>query len=116
MTRSKFKPKQTLKQKAEFKAAKTQCIEELRVTKKAKKDRKEREVQRTPMVGEDVSGSSLSKDDKILRALRKKLKSLEALFEKEAAGHVLDEQQKMKLARLPELMAEFEELQSRNSD
>ena len=88
-------------------------IENLRVTRK--KFKKERVVSKK---GGELRGeaevrentSTLTSDQKRMRDLRKKLKAIEALLEREARGETLDEQQQLKVGRLSVLLTELEDL------
>ena len=58
------------------------------------------------------AGAGMSKAEKRMRDLRKKLKAIDALLQKEAGGVELDEQQKLKVARMAELMEEMMSMQA----
>ena len=88
------------------KFAKSQTVEELKVTRVASKDKKEREVSD---VGQELK-SMLSEDEKRLRSVRKKLKDIAELLRKQKdEGIELDNQQLIKVSRLKELMLEMQE-------
>jgi uncharacterized protein with WD repeat len=78
---------------AEEEEAKT--IQDIRVTKKQKGEKVEREVPVQPL--RDTPQIS---EDKYIRALRKKLRDIDALLLKQKEGAVLDPQQLLKLETL----------------
>ena len=82
-------------------------IEEMRVTKKKASERKERSISD---IGQALRGKKKSDEEKYIRSLRKQLRAIEELMMKQAAGVELDEQQLMKIDRLPSLVQELEEL------
>ena len=98
-TRPNGKLRRTLKSKVED----GKTIQDLRVTKVQKNAKKERIAQVTPLV-------TMSKDEKKLRALKKKIKAIDELLEKRTAGTELDAQQLLKIQCLDSLMAELDEL------
>ncbi len=83
-------------------------IQDLRVTKVQKSEKKERIAQITPL-------STLSKDEKKLRAIKKKLTAINELIEKRNAGLELDGQQLLKLQCLEDLMLEMAAMESGDS-
>jgi hypothetical protein len=80
-------------------------ISEIRVTRIPKSERKEKEVTRLPL-----RQPKKSENEKLMKALRKKLTSVELLMKREADGEELDEQQMMKVAKIGELMEQLQEL------
>jgi uncharacterized protein with WD repeat len=70
-------------------------IQDIRVTKKQKSEKVEREVPVQPL--RDTPQIS---EDKYIRALRKKLRDIDALLLKQKEGAVLDPQQLLKLETL----------------
>eukprot|EP01038_Epipyxis_sp_PR26KG_P005292 gene5292-7354_t len=84
-------------------------IDKIRVTRVQKQDRKERTAQQTPL-------SSLSANEKILRALKKKLKGIDDLIQKQNNGVELDEQQQQKIDSLPSIMADMNKLLNSKSE
>jgi hypothetical protein len=100
-TNAKFRQKQN-----ELKA-KNQSVQELKVVKTLKKDRKIREAQATPLK------TKLTADEKVVRGLRKKLKEVSDLMSKQNEGVELDDQQLKKVGRLSDLMEQMEAYSSR---
>ena len=84
--------------------AKKQTVQDLRVTKVQKDNRGTRAVPQQPLRPE-VEKSS---DEKAVRALRKKLKEIAALMERQQIGEELDDQQLFKISRLQNLVREME--------
>eukprot|EP01039_Chlorochromonas_danica_P011337 gene11337-12653_t len=80
-------------------------IQDMRVTRIASSEKKEREPQPTAM-------SNLSKDEKRLRGLKKKLKDINELIEKQSAGQELDKQQLVKIKQLDEVLEAIESIVS----
>jgi hypothetical protein len=80
-------------------------IQDIRVTRKLKEEKKERTFQEAAS-----SFSTLSKDEKVLRALKKKLKGINDLLEKKKKGEVLNEQQKTKVSQLDNVLEDMEVL------
>ncbi len=81
-----------------------EVIQDLRVTSKRPGDRKEREVTKTmPM-------KTLTKEEKLIRALKKKLKGISELKDKKERGETLDAQQLKKLEELPTVLHDIEVL------
>lgn len=66
-------------------------------------EKKERLAQVTPL-------STLSKEEKKLRAIKKKLKAIDDLVEQREAGIELDAQQLIKLSCLDDLLEEMDSL------
>ena len=87
-------------------------IEELRVTRKKKSERKERNLNYQPL----RKVNKLNDDEKRIRAIRKSLYSIEILMVKQKAGEELDEQQVDKIERLPELLEELESFKEKDHD
>lgn len=79
------------------------AIQDLRVTRKQKHERKERDVGITAL-RETAQGST----DKYIRALRKKLQQIDGLMTRQKAGQDLDAQQLAKIDTLDDVMAEME--------
>lgn len=80
-------------------------IQDLRVTRKQKNER----VDRDSVDGQELKKETLSKDEKVVRSLRKKLKSIEELFAKQKNGETLDDQQLEKIYGLDSVLAEMEQ-------
>ena len=78
-------------------------IQDIRVTKKQKGEKVEREVPVQPM--RDTIEIS---EDKYIRALRKKLRDIDLLLEKQKGGAVLDAQQLQKLETLDGIMEKMD--------
>jgi hypothetical protein len=83
-----------------------QDISDLRTTRVQAKDRKVRtiDIDAMPLRKERIAKTE---DDKLLRALRKKLRSMEPLIVKQKAGGLLDEAQLAKLEGLDEIIADL---------
>lgn len=95
------------KRAAVYKAtADKQTIQDLRVTSKQPHERKEREVTKTN--GELKAVKSKTSEEKLLRALRKKLREIEQLMHKQKGGVELDAQQIEKVDSLGDLIVEME--------
>ena len=78
-------------------------IQDIRVTKKLKKDRVEREA-----VISTLRDDPQVSEEKYLRALRKKLRDVDILIKRQENGEDLDEQQIIKIGTLDEVMAKME--------
>lgn len=89
------------KKQAELKA-KNQTVQDIKVVKTLRKDRKDREPQATPLK------ATLTADEKVVRGLRKKLKEIADLMAKQNEGIELDDQQNVKISRLGDLMEQME--------
>lgn len=95
------------KRAAVYKAtADKQTIQDLRVTSKQPHERREREV--TKSNGELKAVKSKTSEEKLLRALRKKLREIEQLMLKQKGGVELDAQQMEKVDSLGDLIDEME--------
>lgn len=79
-------------------------IQDLRVTRKKKAERAEREV----LVGE--LRSDKSSREKHVRSLRKKLRHIDELIKIEANGGELDAQQRAKVDSLDSLLSQMQEI------
>ena len=86
-------------------------IQDIRVTRKLKGERKERTINR-----EENSFATLSKDEKLLRALKKKLRGINDLIEKKNQGVLLNPQQMEKITQLDTVLLDMESLIQRNSN
>ena len=95
--------------KISAKYALEQSIQDIRVTKKRKFEVKERVV--IPL----EKKNTLTSDEKHVKMLRKKLKSIESLLKKEKNGDILDEQQLQKVGRLESLMIEMRAVSEKNA-
>ncbi|RYG69103.1 hypothetical protein EON64_03565 [archaeon] len=78
-------------------------IQDLRVTRIPKKEQKEREGNEAPL-------STLTKEEKQLRGLKKKLKSINDLIERKEKGEVLNEAQSGKVKLLDEVLEAIQSL------
>ena len=83
-------------------------IQDLRVTSIQKSGKKQRVEQQTKLV-------MLSKSEKALRALKKKLNSINELLEKQQSGIKLDLQQIAKTMTLDKVLGEMNELLSNST-
>ena len=79
-------------------------IDELRVTRKKKSERKERNCNDQLLRKVNI----LNDDEKRIRAIRKSLHAIEKLMVKQKSGKELDVQQLYKIDRLPVLLEELE--------
>lgn len=80
------------------------------MTRVQKGQRKERSIDIAAMPLRDSPGSSAgpkNKDEKLLRALKKKLRSMEPLLAKQASGELLSETQLQKLESLDDVLADL---------
>jgi uncharacterized protein with WD repeat len=80
-------------------------IKELRVTRKSKEERMERNIS----LGQEIITSKKSRNEKVVRSLRKKLKAIELLISKQRSGEELDEQQLEKVNSLDQIMKDIEQ-------
>lgn len=94
------RPNEKVRRRLQKQIEDAKTIQDLRTTSVQKVQKKERVAQVTPL-------ATLSKKEKILRALRKKLNAINDLMEKEKAGEELDEQQLLKIATLDSVMEEM---------
>lgn len=94
------RPNEKVRRRLQKQIEDAKTIQDLRITSVQKVQKKERVAQVTPL-------ATLSKKEKILRALRKKLNAINDLMEKEKAGVELDEQQLLKIASLESVMQEM---------
>lgn len=78
-------------------------IQDIRVTKKQKGEKVEREVPVQPL--RDTPEIS---EEKYIRALRKKLRDIDALIIKQNGGGVLDEQQLLKIETIDSVMEKID--------
>jgi uncharacterized protein with WD repeat len=78
-------------------------IQDIRVTKKQKGEKGEREVPVQPL--RDTPEIS---EEKYIRALRKKLRDIDALIIKQNNGGVLDEQQLLKIETIDSVMEKID--------
>lgn len=102
-TRPNGKERKKLNQKVE----ESKTIQDIRVTKVQRNEKKERLAQPSELI-------TLSKNEKILRALKKKLRSIDDLLEKQKNGVELDEQQLAKIETLDSVMEQMESLLSKS--
>lgn len=104
--RADTRPNGKLRRKLGQQSAHKDTIQDLRVTRTLKHERKEREVtsvNNTPL-------KTLSKDEKLIRALKKKLKSIHELMEKEKRGEALTAEQANKVRQADQVLHDIEEL------
>ncbi len=85
-------------------------IQDLRVTRKLKSEKVKEQM--TPKDESFKRSNPLVGNEKVLRALRKKLKAIECLLEKQRAGDVLDSQQLSKVDSLSSVLEDMEQLVS----
>jgi uncharacterized protein with WD repeat len=96
----------------EAKLAGHQKIQDLRVTTKQKGERLQRET--SPAVNGEFASAKARKTpgEKLIHALRKKLKQIEELLKKQEAGQQLDDAQLDKIASVEDVIAQLEEASS----
>ena len=75
-------------------------IQDLRVTRKQKGEKKDRNAQILPL----KNPNEFTDDEKYVRNLKKKLRCIDELMTKQRLGKELDEQQREKVAKLPMLL------------
>ena len=83
--------------------AKKESIQDIRVTRKQKAQKIERDVP-----NQKLNVSTKSSEEKVVRSLRKKLAAIEELVLKQNNGEDLDLQQLAKIDTLDSVMAEIE--------
>jgi hypothetical protein len=83
-----------------------ESVSDIRITRVQASERKVRsmDIQAMPLRSERVA---LSDNDKLLRSLRKKLRSMEPLIKKQRAGEQLDDSQLAKLEGLDGIVADL---------
>ena len=91
-------------------AEEAKSIQDMRVTKKQKGEKVEREVSVQPM--KDTVEIS---EDKYIRALRKKLRDIDLLLEKQKNGDTLDAQQLLKLETLDSVLEKMDAAIAKNA-
>lgn len=94
--------KQRLKIARKIEAEKV--IQDLRVTRKQKGEKRFREAQILPL----KNPNEFTDDEKYVRNLKKKLRAIDELMTKQRSGTELDEQQLEKVAKLPMLLEEMD--------
>ena len=97
------RPNESRRRRAQAKAADAQKIQEIRVTKTQKADKKERELQK--MALRDTAQVS---EEKYVRALKKKLKDIDLLLARQKKGETMDKQQLAKIETLDSVMEAME--------
>ena len=97
------RPNEKRRRKKNSKIEDGKTIQDLRVTRKQKGERKEREVGITVL-----RETAQLRTDKYVRALRKKLQQIDGLITKQKAGQEIDPQQLAKIDTLDAVMAEME--------
>jgi uncharacterized protein with WD repeat len=105
------RPNEKERRKLSRKIEDDKTIQDIRITKKMKVEKKEREVQRLPMKTEE---SKISVQEKRIRYLRKKMKKIDGLMTKQKNGETLDQQQLACLDSLDEILAEMEQYADRS--
>jgi uncharacterized protein with WD repeat len=86
---------------------KKQSIQDIRVTRTLKGSKKEREVTKLQLKKTDNR-------EKIMKSLRKKMKSIEQLLQRQKSGDILDEQQLAKIGNLDSVVARMDEFLKEN--
>ena len=102
--RADTRPNSTVRKVAAKLKYKNESIQDIRVTRKQKDEKNEREVPKHEMKNDSGKSSA----EKVVRALRKKLTAIEQLIEKQNNGEVLDQQQINKINNLQLVMSELE--------
>ena len=97
------RPNEKQRRKLKRKVDDSQIIQDLRVTCKQKGEKKQRIAPITEL-------SMLSKGEKALRAMKKKLKNINDLIDKQASGIELDEQQLAKVSTLDAVLNDIDRL------
>ena len=105
--RTDTRPNEKMRRKMQKQIEDAKSIQDLRITSVQKGAKKQRVAQITPL-------KTLNKNEKVLRALRKKLNSINELMEQETNGAVLDAQQLEKVASLEDVMAQLSEFVNKN--
>lgn len=98
----------------EAKKASAQTVQEIKVTSTQKGERKVRETSAIT-TGELRRDRLKSSDEKLLHALRKKLRQIEELIKKQDSGVELDDAQLDKVSGLEDVIAEMQETAARVS-
>ena len=83
-------------------------IQDIRVTRKLQGEKKERSFK------EGNAFAKLSKEEKLLRALKKKLRGINELIEKKQRGEALDPQQREKVRQLDSVLETMTALLQKN--
>lgn len=107
LKRPDYRPNEKMRRKLQKEVEDAKTIQDLRITSVQKGAKKQRVAQVTPL-------RTIGKNEKVLRALRKKLNSINELMEKEKSGVELDEQQLQKVASLEDVMAQLSEFVDKN--
>jgi len=107
LKRPDFRPNEKVRRKMQKQLEDAKTIQDLRITSVQKGAKKQRVAQVTPL-------QTLNKNEKVMRALRKKLNSINELMEKEKNGVERDEQQLLKVASLEEVMTQLSEFVDKN--
>jgi uncharacterized protein with WD repeat len=97
------RPNEKRRREKNAKAAEAESIQDIRVTKKQKGEKVEREVTVAPM--RDTPQIS---EDKYIRELRRKLRGIDALLVKQKNGDDLDAQQLLKIETLDSIMEKID--------
>jgi|Transcript_20519 uncharacterized protein with WD repeat len=97
------RPNEKRRREKNAKAEEAKSIQDIRVTKKQKGEKVEREVTVAPM--RDTPQIS---EDKYIRELRRKLRGIDALLVKQKNGDDLDAQQLLKIETLDSIMEKIE--------
>mmetsp|Transcript_9044 Transcript_9044/g.13590 ORF Transcript_9044/g.13590 Transcript_9044/m.13590 type:complete len:123 (-) Transcript_9044:91-459(-) len=97
------RPNEKQRRKLSRKIEESKTIQDIRVTRKRKFERKERVVTSEPQLNQ----STLTEDDKVLRALKKKMRKIDNLISRQKAGETLDEQQLESIESLDDVVAQM---------
>ena len=104
------RPNEKRRRKQHVKDAAAESIQDLRVTRKQKHERKERTA-----VMSTLRDTAQVKEEKYVKALRKKLREIDALIARQKKGDVLDDQQLAKIESLDAVMQEMETVLARSA-
>jgi paraquat-inducible protein B len=99
------RPNAKTRAKEQRKVADQLKIQDIRITRKLKGEKKERNL-----TSNDAPLNRLSKSEKLLRALKKKLKSINELMEKKNNGVELNKEQAAKIQQLDQVLEDMEQL------
>jgi len=83
-------------------------IQELRVTKKSREERRERELpNKDADFNKKSASTTLTGDEKYLRSLKKKAQAIDKLLQLQKGGAVLDQQQLLKVQQLDAVLEQI---------
>ena len=100
------RPNEKLRRKLKGELEKGKSIQDLRVTRVQKSEKKERLAQPTEL----RTTMAMSTEEKKVRGLKKKIEAINILLEKREKGKELDPQQLIKITTLDDVVKEMEEI------